>query len=121
MTVSSCDWYKPPNRTLIMNKLIITTLLLTNPLALAELTEEFLLRLQQVSAIIQQDDPDFYQKARVFAETSQARYILVNTIITAIEAYEISAFDAANLLNIAKCSLECAYIELNRIRLGLGD
>ena len=110
-----------PCQTVTMNKFVITILLLASPLALAELTEEFLLRLQQAGAIIEQDAPDFYQKARAFAETSQTKYDFVNTIITTLEAREIRPFDAASLLNIAQCSLECAYMELSRIRYGLGD
>ena len=104
-----------------MNKLAITVLLLASTFATAKLPEEFLLRLQQASISIEQHDPDFYQKACTFAETSQAKYEFITTILRALEACEIKPVDAANVLNIGKCSLECAYLTLSRIRYGLAD
>ena len=87
----------------------------------ADLDDEFINRLQAVSHQIVDDDPDFYEKAKQLAETSQTKYDFIHTLITALEAREIRPFDAASLLNIARCSLECAYMELSRIRYGLGD
>ena len=99
---------------------MIALLLLTSSTAVAELSEEFQLRLQQACVTIEQDDPGFYQTACTFAETSQTRYQLIIAILDALETGDIKPFDAACLLNIAKSSLEWAYMALSRIRYGLG-
>ena len=79
----------------------------------AELDEVLLTRLQEASVVIHRVDQDFYTKACAFADASPGKYDFVDTLLARFEEGRISPFQVSNLLNIAKCSLECAYIQMN--------